>query len=691
MINRPAASCKEDNVQTERIIQKDTTPQHALESSQLAAAERSSHRVSRQMFMLIVAASVALLALMAACPTTAFAKDYSCPQVTIDATVEPDGDLHVVESRTFDFDGSFTCVWWDMDLDDLPEGSQLVTHGVSITQGGETSKLYETPFVLSWRDAGGPGTTTYSVDEGYTTIYLFFHATDEQIVGTIDYTITDAVTKYSDVGELYWQFVASGWAVDSENVDLTVHLPAPSGAQYAAGEEVRAWGHGPLDANVSIDVEGDAINYHVPRVSADTFAEARAVFPAEWLTGVESGDPNADLGTTMLDYILSEEQRWADEANHERMMATGGMLLMVLLCLGVCIWALISFFRYGKELKPNFTERYWRDVPERGVHPAIIGRLCRFGKESTDDFTATVMHLINEGVILVNRGAFPTPEGGYMQDYYLTLVPEKAAEVCTRIDYKTLTLLFDKFSKGQNQMWMEAIKIYADENPESFTKLMDNWQGVLTGEFNKCGYIETYSSEKRSSMAFVAVALFIISIAIVYFTENILVVLPALVTALVVGFISRYMERRTQHGADTYARSKALERWLREFSRLNERPMLDVKVWGEFMVYAFVFGIAREAIEELKRAVPEVFHTDPIHASDNSYVPWWGIYTPTTYGGGRGIEMPDIGKAVSHAVGSAAAAMSSSSSDGGGGGGGFSGGGGGGGGGFGGGGGGGAR
>ena len=47
--------------------------------------------------------------------------------------------------------------------------------------------------------------------------------------------------------------------------------------------------------------------------------------------------------------------------------------------------------------------------------------------------------------------------------------------------------------------------------------------------------------------------------------------------------------------------------WLTDFSSLDERPPTDVKVWGEFMVYAYLFGVADQAIKQLQTTMPQLF------------------------------------------------------------------------------------
>ena len=105
---------------------------------------------------------VACACTLAALPGKAYAKSYTMPQVNIQAQLETDGTLHVVEQRTFDFDGSFSAVWWTLSL--LPTNAEFSVNGVRMMEvddsgaaEGSMSALPEVPFELKWREEGGPG------------------------------------------------------------------------------------------------------------------------------------------------------------------------------------------------------------------------------------------------------------------------------------------------------------------------------------------------------------------------------------------------------------------------------------------------------------------------------------------------------------------------------------------------------
>src|SRR5687768_9429919 len=91
-----------------------------------------------------------LLALSALLPNCGTGKSFSFPRVTIDATVNQDGSLSIVENRTFDFNGQFSYVFFTVehrsfgDVVDfsIREGDHLYLPG---NQGEVGTALFEDP------------------------------------------------------------------------------------------------------------------------------------------------------------------------------------------------------------------------------------------------------------------------------------------------------------------------------------------------------------------------------------------------------------------------------------------------------------------------------------------------------------------------------------------------------------------
>ncbi|WP_239442822.1 DUF2207 domain-containing protein [Gordonibacter sp. An230] len=658
-------------------------------TARVASGRVAAGAIKRASALLL--AVTALLALACAfvtvSPDQADAKSYAMSKVDIQAQVETDGSLHVVEQRTFDFDGDFTAVWWA--FDGLPSNASLQVNGVRIapvssdgTVTGEWATLEAVPFVSAWRDEGGPGKNAYSLDNPKDTVYVFFDASDERMMIELDYTFINGVQAFKDVGEVYWKYVSDQWAETSDNVTMTLTLPVPQGAEVRAGENVRAWGHGPIDGTLTVNADGSVV-YRVSHVSSGQYAEARVVFPVEWLTNLSGDAAQANRDVLRLDSVMDEERRWADEANLNRMLSLGFIVGCGAVCVVLLAWALRAYFKYGKEYTPDFTDEYWRDVPDPSIHPAVIGRLWRWDRESQDDFTATLMHLSHIGAVRIDAGTYP--EQGALgtkevADYFITRLPA-ADDVEDPIDRAALELLFDLVAGGEDSLWFGSIKKYGKDHPQEFLDAMENWQGRLSSATNREEFFEAKGKRYQTRLVGLAVLVGVAGIGVALMQENLIPALFMVPTAIALGVIGNYLSRRSVRGNNLVAKCKALRNWLRDFSSLDERPPTDVKVWGEFMVYAYLFGVADQAIKQLQTTLPQLFENDGSQGA--TLVPWWFWYAsgPT----GIGTSMPSVSDALQNSVTgtmlSAKSALSAAHGDfssGGGFGGGFSGGGGGG-------------
>lgn len=637
--------------------------------------------------VLVLAMLAAACCMVAAHPAEAWAKSYTMPKVDIAAQVETDGSLHVVEQRTFDFDGDFTTVIWP--FGEMADNASIDVNSVRIGHvggdgaiAGEWTTLEGVPFQTGWREAGGPGGDAYSFDTAQNTLYAFFNASDEKLMVELDYTIVNGAQAYKDVGEVYWKYVSDGWSEASGDVSMTLALPVPQGVQVEPGENVRAWGHGPLDGTVTVNADG-TVAYRVPRVASGQYAEARVTFPVDWLTNLSGEGAQLHRDQMRLESVLKEEQTWADDANRDRVMSLAFIIGCGVICVLLIAWALRAYFKYGKEYEPDYTGEYWRDVPDPSVHPAVVGRLWRWDRESQDDFTATLMHLAHIGAVRIDSGSYPEPGvfgSKEVADYYITRLPAADA-VTDPIDVQALGLLFGEVAEGRDALWFGTLKKYGEDHPQEFLDAMQAWQGIVSAETNKQDFFELKGKRYQGYLIAVAGVLAVAGIAIAVFMSNFIPLIFMLPTAIAVGVIANYLPRRSVRGNNLVAKCKALRNWLRDFSTLDERPPTDVKVWGEFMVYAYLFGVADQAIKQLQTTMPQLFEYDG--SMGVTYVPWWFWYTGAHTASGA--TLPSVGDmlqtSVANTMSTAQAAISGASgnfSSGGGFGGGFSGGGGGG-------------
>lgn len=630
-----------------------------------------------------LACLLAALALCLAClPATARADDryYSIDRVDIDATVATDGSLTVSETRYFDFSGHFNGVYWD-----LPKGEadgryvDVVVNSISEEPYGGDVRTFEES------DSGRDYTYSVTDEYSYYRVKIYAPHDDETVQFTINYTDTNLAQRWADTGELYWKFVSDGWDVESRDVTCTVHLPVPAGESVSGGDNVRAWGHGPLDAWLSFADDGSVV-YRVPGVGTDEYAEARVTFPAEWLSAATA------RSESRLSSILDEEQEWADEANARRERAkrtTIGFEVASVALIAVSLAGLVrSWAKYKRAHTPQFQDEYFRDVPTDD-HPAVLGYLWNRRKMDPRFLTASLMRLTDEGYVRLESrtsgsgGLFGTTP---KQDYRISLTgggESQGNAKAREVDEAAITFLFDGLRKGRSRsngttLEFSQIEEFANDEPKRYHDAYDEWTTSVEAAGASRGYFRDSLDGLPGiiARAFVDIvaAIAMMSIALAGIVPmGFGVVCFLLFGALFAGhvLVGIHMERLSQEGVEVKAKLKALRNWLKDFTSLDEAVPHDVVLWNRLLVMAVVLDVADEVIKQLKVVAPEVLDDPGI----GSAYWWYG------YGGRYGYDSPasvfDGAMHSAHEVSEAALAASSSSS-GGGGGGGFSGGGGGG-------------
>ena len=618
--------------------------------------------MSKLLTLLLAAMLVGLAAAGAAGLTAgpAAAKDYSITTVTIDAQVRPNGDLRVTDKRTLAFSGTYHFVYWDL--------STKGSNGIKVT--GASGPDPSDPSVTSpYKPSAIPvvGTSTgevgtYSVsDQGSTVrVQLNFAVSDVTAPFTVTYTARGAAKRWSDIAELYWQFVGADTAVESQHVRVTVHLPAG-----VTRDQVRAWAHGPLWGNVTIESDASVV-MTVDPLPANTFVEGRILFPAAALS---TAAPTAAAREAA---VLAEEKKWADEANRSRLWARVKLALWSIVGIGLPVFALvlivILYIRYGREPKPAFQAQYLREIPQPPLPPALVGFIWRMGRVARDDVTATLLDLVYRKVIDLERVNVHKERLFGKDDtasYKLTLHDERLDELLP-YESNLAKFLFHEIAGGSTLVLSE-LKELAKTHRTAFAKGYSTWTSKATKEGEQRKFLDAPADRMAftgAAFAFVgavgAGAAAILSGGYWYFL--------GIPVSIVLVAVARAIKRRSQEAAELHAQYAALERFLKDFGRLQEKPPDAVVLWEQFLVYAVTFGIADQVIKDMAIKIPEVVD-DP--AFRTSYYLWFA-----TPGDGGGLSaFNEIHQSFDQAV----SVATSSSSSGSGGGGGFSGGGGGGG------------
>jgi hypothetical protein len=557
----------------------------------------------------VACAVTAALVLML--PGCSGGKSYSFPQVRIDATVNQDGSLSIVENRTFDFHGNFHFAFFTVEhrvFDDVVDFS--VREGVQEYGPGVEGQLGSVLFEDNVLE--GSGGFKFKAT-------WWFDANDEQRTFTVSYRVLCAVDLYSDAAHLLWQFIGRGWTVGTKSALITVHLPGrttnpparptfpcfpstltngstpenPASLQTTplTADDVRAWGHGPLRGEVRI-VDPQTIALSVTDVPPGSFVEGSILFPAESVPYLyhdqESGRQR----------ILDEERSLADQANAERedarALAARQRLwdridTAVLIGL-VWLLAVLVFIARLRDFTPGVPKTL-EEPPEPGLHPSVLAyQWARFRRRGgrANAFRAQLLKLARDRAIDV----VPLGTVTEARDFELRLreVPSD------RLDEEFANFLFH----GDEPVRLDGLR------PDSVqrTALRIWWLDVAASSGE--AFVMPFRIESALMWSIFLTSPFW-SIATAILADRALFIPLAIVESLMLALIARKLiPRRPAPGhRERLARWSAFRRFLKRFSSLPDAPTAAVVVWEQYLVYAVALDVAKRVEKQVRAILPE--------------------------------------------------------------------------------------
>lgn len=575
-------------------------------------------------------------------------KSYDFPRVEIDATVQPDGSLDLVERRTFDFDGDFSFAFFTIDwpVEQIEE--------FSVTEDGRplnVSTVESTSFQFKGR--------------------WEFAAEDERRTFTISYRARCAVEVWADTAHLNWQFIGTGWEVPTDHAFVRVHLPGaaknakqlerpsetcPATAPSAPVEtrplregETLAWGHGPLGGEVLIP-DPQTVTLEVSDLPEYTFVEGSILFP-------ETSVPLAyQIPDPMRESIVSREALQAEAANAQRRallaieagyrsrrrllwFAMGGLPI------AFALLVVISRLRDRVRGVPKFLQ-----TPPEAIHPVELAQMWavangRLGMQNV--YRTQMLHLAHVGSIELQAvGPVTDPS-----DFRVRRRDMKNAE---RRDVEFLEFLFPKST--DDDIALSSLKPTGQRKTElrEWWKLVDSsGKSMLRGLLPEL----RWESLTTTILGLGGIAGGIVMAGLIDSPLGLSLIPVALVGMTIAHILIR--PRIGQEARERVARWRAFRRFLTEFSSLPEAPALAVIIWEQYLVYATALGVADEVEKQVKALIPPAelpspwkgapsgvsaltyvhsFNTVPVHsaASTTASSTSSGIGSFSSSGGGGG-------------------------------------------------------
>ena len=436
----------------------------------------------------------------------------------------------------------------------------------------------------------------------------------------IQYTVEDAIAKYQDKAELYWQFVGEDFEVNAQKVVGTITLPQSATSK----DEIRVWGH-TEDLNGEIYVvDSNTIEFEVDGRNAGNFIEVRTLFPTEMITSTNRG-----ANKERLQEVIQEETVWAEEANQKRQMRQNiryGIamiegVIVILLCI-VLIKAIRKKLKKAKSLKkiePTQEIMYFREMPREDATPAEALYLL---KEQTMPFISTEIGKIFSATLLdlslkkcISFEVVKNEKG--KEEIYLDL-KEGTTVTLTKEEGVILKFLIEAFD-GKDKITVKELERYIQKSQTKVVKLkddIDKWvpsrlqELELQDKKEKEEYAK-YNSQFGGNVVGLIFSIMIGAITAMELTPWVLIgVIPLVILEIIhLGVISHVQSKInvfTQKGVDEIEKWKGLKKYMEDFSMLDKKELPEIVLWEKFLVYATVFGIAQKVLKQLKIVYPNI-------------------------------------------------------------------------------------
>ncbi len=541
-------------------------------------------------FVAVALMGVAVL-LGASHPSLAQSKSLEWLRLDTEITVEPNGDLSIVETNVIRFtSGTFTFGFRDIDMQRL-----TAVRDVAVFEGDQPLRV-ET-----------------GITDGFFRIKYYFAspATNEERTFVLRYTVQGAVRYYEEGDQVWWAAVyadRNGFPV--RNARAVVYLPPGAVAENAAVYGVPAAVSGVGERVVVAEAQSAVPNGAV--------MEIRVQFPH----GVISGSP-----PPWQERFDAQRQF---EETQKPLFNLIALLVTLLLLFGGPALAAALYVLGGRDPNVGLVAEYLTEPPP--IPPGLAGVLVD-ERADMQDILATLADLGRRGVIAIREGengaGWVIERGPHfnladLQPYEAALVRAfnlQNAQSCT-------------LSSLRNQFYKQIPRI----------------QRLLYQALVRAGYYKRSPEQVRET--FSALANLLIGLALVggCFASAILseltdfalgIPLGLFVTGVAFSVIAPHMPVRTRKGAEMRMRAEAFKRYLANLEKYTQVQQAK-DLFERYLPWAVAFGLKQSWIHRFAQlkdpppvpgwyaplGFPRPYDPSPQPRQPTSVPTAKGLYTP---------------------------------------------------------------
>ena len=321
-----------------------------------------------------------------------YGKNYSINNMDIKATVLDNGDINIIQSITYDFNGSYNGIYitipysfYDYERDEIDKKTNQdeIYNGTGVLVNSVIDSNNTTYKEVSYASNGERGRYTVHQDREKYTIKVYSPSNNESKTFVINYNINDVCVSYNDIGELYYNFIGGKWDVGIKNLNIDIILP-----HNQTTDDLYAYGHGPYNGTVDI-ISKNKVNLKVKNVKKGQYVAARVIFNKQ---NIEECTKNISIDG--LEKIIQEEME-IQENKQSKTRFTYKVLAFTII---LFIYWIVLIYIYEKDKKYITVYSGEGELFEK-YNPLIAGCIQGSRQILARDIIAVILNLIDKKII----------------------------------------------------------------------------------------------------------------------------------------------------------------------------------------------------------------------------------------------------------------------------------------------------
>lgn len=440
----------------------------------------------------------------------------------------------------------------------------------------------------------------------------------------IRYTVVDAIAKYNDVAELYWQVFGRDFEIPIKKLTGTITLP--NDAENL--EDIKVWGHSEaLNGVINVKTKNQ-VSFEVDKNNSGNMIEVRVAFPSNIIE--TSG---RTYNANKLASIIEEETKWADDANAKRTSRYALLGIFFLIVTIVLIYVLIRNLKVINntvKLHPTQKLDYFRELPRKDSTPLearfiIDNSYNNINRNIIGEiFTATMLNLSIKKAIKIES------ESGSKSDKdskIIILAGDITSITKDQDEIEVFNIIKDAANnyarESYNEITLKDLKKYIRAHEIEIKRLALSFDRIAKSKLITKKILSPEGIKKKNSLKFNAIIYAALPIGFYMFLAFSSQIINIISQSKIFGYLALFVvalfildiimsikannkiDAYTQEGIDEQEKWKAFKKYMEDFSLLNEKEIPDIAIWEQFLVYATAFGIAEKVIKQLKIVYPQ--------------------------------------------------------------------------------------